>query len=88
MARTGSARCEIPLPRSIPNCRQYQHQGLLYAHICVLHNEHVVHGDDVDVLHAALLELLIRLDVTWDLAATGAGERTGDSDLDRAGACR
>ena len=76
------------LPRSIHRHGQYSCSGSLYAHICVLHDEDVVHSNDVDVLHAGLLELVKRLDIAWDLAGAGAGERAWDSDLDHNGGYR
>ena len=46
-----------------------------------LGNENVVDHYNVDIVHALLLELIIRLDVLWDLLAACPGERARDTNL-------
>ena len=46
-----------------------------------LGNENVVDHYNVDIFHALLLELIIRLDILWNLLATCPSERARDTNL-------
>lgn len=61
--------------------------SLTNQHVCALHDKDIVYRDHVDIVDTLRLELIIPLDVSWNLAAARPRERSWHPDLNASTFC-